>query len=52
MMQNKFDAWSHADAENLWASLTAELFDQLADAYIRLPERCDHLVEQRFGTEQ
>jgi hypothetical protein len=32
VVQIKFDAWSHADAENLWASLTAELFDQLADA--------------------
>jgi hypothetical protein len=32
VVQNKFDAWSHADAENLGASLTAELFDQLADA--------------------
>ena len=32
MVQINFDAWSHADAENLWASLTAELFDQLADA--------------------
>jgi KAP-like P-loop domain-containing protein len=32
VVQVKFDAWSHADAENLWASLTAELFDQLADA--------------------
>jgi hypothetical protein len=31
-VQINFDAWSHADAENLWASLTAELFDQLADA--------------------
>jgi KAP family P-loop domain len=29
--QINFDAWSYADAENLWASLTAELFDQLAD---------------------
>lgn len=32
VVQINFDAWSHADAENLWASLTAELFDQLADA--------------------
>ncbi len=32
VVQVNFDAWSHADAENLWASLTAELFDQLADA--------------------
>jgi hypothetical protein len=32
IVQINFDAWSHADAENLWASLTAELFDQLADA--------------------
>ncbi|MET4323602.1 P-loop NTPase fold protein [Bradyrhizobium sp. RT5a] len=32
VVQINFDAWSHADAENLWASLTAELFDQLTDA--------------------
>ena len=31
VVQINFDAWSHADAENLWASLTAELFEQLAD---------------------
>ena len=31
VVQINFDAWSHADAENLWASLTAELFEQIAD---------------------
>ncbi|WP_084799461.1 P-loop NTPase fold protein [Bradyrhizobium sp. Ai1a-2] len=31
VVQINFDAWSYADAENLWASLTAELFEQLAD---------------------
>ncbi|MFC3579255.1 P-loop NTPase fold protein [Sphingomonas hylomeconis] len=30
VMQLEFNAWSFADSENLWASLTAELFDQIA----------------------
>jgi hypothetical protein len=29
VLQVQFGAWSHADAENLWASLTAGLFDQI-----------------------
>ena len=31
ILQIEFDAWSHADAENLWASLTAGLFDQIGE---------------------
>jgi len=30
VIQVDFNAWSFADSENLWASLTAELFDQIA----------------------
>ena len=30
VMQLEFNAWTFADSENLWASLTAELFDQIA----------------------
>lgn len=29
-LQIEFSAWSFADSENLWAALTAEIFDQLA----------------------
>ncbi|WP_158278060.1 P-loop NTPase fold protein [Caulobacter endophyticus] len=29
-IQIEFSAWSFADSENLWAALTAEVFDQLA----------------------
>lgn len=30
VVQIRFNAWTYADSENLWASLTAEFFDQLA----------------------
>lgn len=30
VMQLEFNAWTFADSANLWASLTAELFDQIA----------------------
>lgn len=29
VVQIRFNAWTYADSENLWASLTAEFFDQL-----------------------
>ncbi len=29
VMQIRFNVWTYADSENLWASLTAEFFDQL-----------------------
>lgn len=30
VMQLEFNAWSFADSENLWASLTSEIFEQIA----------------------
>jgi hypothetical protein len=30
VLQLEFNAWTFADSENLWASLTSELFDQIA----------------------
>nr|WP_232475978.1 P-loop NTPase fold protein [Sphingomonas formosensis] len=30
VMQLEFNAWTFADSENLWASMTSELFDQIA----------------------
>lgn len=30
VLQVDFNAWTFADSENLWASMTAELFDQIA----------------------
>jgi hypothetical protein len=30
VVQIRFNAWTYADSDNLWASLTAEFFDQLA----------------------
>lgn len=30
VVQIRFNAWTYADSENLWASLTADFFDQLA----------------------
>ncbi|MGY3149293.1 energy-coupling factor transporter ATP-binding protein EcfA2 [Bradyrhizobium sp. USDA 3397] len=50
IVQINFDAWSHADAENLWASLTAELFEQIADT-IDGREKADGKLRKGLITE-
>jgi len=47
VVQIEFNAWAYADSANLWASLTSEIFDQLAAGGVR-PEGEATAVDRRY----
>ncbi|WP_420383422.1 P-loop NTPase fold protein [Novosphingobium sp.] len=48
VVQMEFNAWAYADSANLWASLTSEIFDQLAVGGLRF-DRAPGEADRRYA---